>query len=544
MMPNKLLLFVVFNLAFSISTVAQVRYIADTSVDTETTQIAIEAKDSKVKKVRLIFEASGNSFAKPLPESRVLFVPVALKVGTNKFNIIAYDADDNILAAETKAIVIVRSAKAIENSGGSDLGDGDSERDSSKLNRKVMDSNRQPVQEAEVTLFDKDGHLLEKQITDSNGAYRFTTPIPGPERTAAESGEKAAKEQASVPATIKVNQKEFYESELPAQAKETYLRPITGRVAGETWRAVVGYEQAGASAQNSRRNLFFDFAMSVPITPFEKFNGGITSFGPRSRIWGDVRLSSVPNPTADQMTLSKFVTGFSTIVGNTQVNQVVQAFETTAGFETRLFSTPKPFLGLFSTTKHRFSVNLVAGGGIITPLSPSDPDTKAIFQATDEARMRYGLSPDKQYIAFVSPNRDRFYREYFVGLRLKTLYFDDFERPRDIHPANLDVTFGQNEAITGGGLHGGVLRFDGFYPMPFGLRNYVYLYGTAQLKLTRAQTLEAPLFLNPAPADASLSGPNTGVVTLPTVNRDYYKIGVGVNVIKVLCNIITCGEQK
>lgn len=425
------------------------------------------------------------------------------------------------------------------------------------LSGQVMDSNREKVSNAEVQLVQGD-KVLETQFADDNGNFRFNTQVSESEESQNSKNKvldavpKAAKDMVAdsngqdkpKPIVVRTNKEGFYQTEQPVKAAaEVYLKPLKGRVGGETWRAVVGYEQAGASSQNSSRDIFFDFGISVPLTSRNKYNGDWTSFGARMRTWGDIRLSSVPDPSLDEKSLKDFVIGFNETVGNTKVGKVVQALETTAGIEIRGFSTPKTFDGIFSKTRHRFSVNFIAGGGIITPLSPSDSNNKAIFTATDEARRRYGLSADKTFIAFVSPDRDRFYREYFAGIRLKTLYFDEYDRPLDIHPANLDITFGQNEAVTGGRLRGGILRFDGFYPLPIGKLNFLYLYGTAQMKPSRHKEFDTPLFLDAAPAGTSFNGNNTAIIPIPTINRDYYKIGIGVNPFKIFCSWLSCGDS-
>lgn len=55
----------------------------------------------------------------------------------------------------------------------------------------------------------------------------------------------------------------------------------------------------------------------------------------------------------------------------------------------------------------------------------------------------------KTNIAFVTPARDRFYRQYYGGLRVKTFFYDKHDQLINQFPAIFDVSVGQNELVTG-----------------------------------------------------------------------------------------------
>ena len=99
------------------------------------------------------------------------------------------------------------------------------------------------------------------------------------------------------------------------------------------------------------------------------------------------------------------------------------------------------------------------------------------------------------------PNQDRFYRQYYGGLRVESTQ----------HKHIVDVSFGQNEAITGGRFRGTVVRFDSFYALPLTPGNFLYLFGTAMVRA-------APR----APGEGNTGG------------RDSYRIGVGVDFFQML----------
>jgi hypothetical protein len=141
----------------------------------------------------------------------------------------------------------------------------------------------------------------------------------------------------------------------------------------------------------------------------------------------------------------------------------------------------------------------------------------------------------KDFIAFVSPDRDRFFRQFYAGLRARTWYFDsrNDDIPLNRYPASLDITFGQNESITGGRLRGGVFRLEGFYPLPYEGLKFINIFGTAMMKLSRTR-ITNPLILTPAPAGTTVPAPNAVIVTVPQMNRDYFRIGIGIDFVSLI----------
>src|SRR5262249_41114359 len=153
-------------------------------------------------------------------------------------------------------------------------------------------------------------------------------------------------------------------------------------------------------------------------------------------------------------------------------------------------------------------------------------DSVELFQVSPEAIKAFPNVDftGKTIIAFVPSDRDRFFRTYFAGIRLKTYFSeDDYKRP----PAMLDITFGQIEAVTGGRLRGGVFRIEGFYPLPINFTSdktgFLYLFGSANMKFSRTN-IQDPLILAPAPSTTPFPASNVVFITVPQLNRDYYRI--------------------
>jgi hypothetical protein len=308
-------------------------------------------------------------------------------------------------------------------------------------------------------------------------------------------------------------------------------------------RTVIGFEQAGASSANSKTNPFLDLFFTGPLI------GGGADDLPRLATWGQIRFSTTPEQTA---AAGAFPSNLANEVAQSRETiDLVQSFDFLSGLEFRTFRT-ELFPSLLPKVKQKIGVYLVAAGGAISPLS-TKKESAQIFQVPDPSNGQFQLFKDrfgddavaKKYIAFVLPERDRFLRQYYAGARFKTYYYDENKRQINRFPAILDVMVGQNEAVTGGKLRNDVtdetgkiigqkrswvLRLDGFYPLPFREASFLYLYGTALMKVGGGGVkISTPLFLDSAPGEILVTNNDVFVAPNLQLNRDYYKIGVGIN---------------
>ena len=301
------------------------------------------------------------------------------------------------------------------------------------------------------------------------------------------------------------------------------VRPL-----GEFSRAIVGFEQAGASAAKSTQKYFFDLTLSHPL-PFQKSVDPY--FGARGRMWGTARVTSVPQQITSAV--GTFATNFAQQVSEVKVNEVAQAVEFLAGVDFRLNNRPMSFGSFGGQTATKLTFSLIAGGGATTPFNPRE--TLEVFKAFAGAPGLPELPPGTEFVAFVSADRDRFFRQYYAGLRLQTHYFDykNPSIPLNRYPAQLDITFGQNEAMTGGRLRGGVIRLEGFYPLPYDEVKWINLFGTALIRPKRTKITD-PLILELAPVGTVVPATNVLLITVPQIDRDYYRVGVGIDLISLV----------
>jgi hypothetical protein len=214
--------------------------------------------------------------------------------------------------------------------------------------------------------------------------------------------------------------------------------------AGPVWaqndaRVIAGFEQSAAAPASPVQKVFADLYFAQALSS-------------RMRVWGDVRLSSMPQQI--NSTAVTVVPDLAKTVTTMPLNRIARSGEFLAGVETRV-------LGSSGTT----ALSPIASYGATAPLNSDS-------------------------------GRGRFFRQYYGGVRvasqLKT-------------PLTLDAAIGQNEAITGGNLHGTVLRFDSFYALPVPGADFVYLYGTMLMK-------------------ANGRGPGS----------DLYRLGVGIDLVQLL----------
>ncbi len=302
--------------------------------------------------------------------------------------------------------------------------------------------------------------------------------------------------------------------------------PIEDRPVSLLSRAIVGYEQSGAAAAKHDQNYFFDLFVSKSFPFRQKID---PDFGEKLRTWIDFRFASVPQ-TGD-VTVGDFTTGFAAQVSSLKVKDVARVFEFLGGLEYRLSGNGGLLPSFDRQTKQKFSLSLIAGGGFTTPINPLE--LISIFKVTPGAP---GLPPQavgKDFVAFIQSDRDRFFRQYYVGLRMQTFFFNLFNMPMQRFPAQLDVAVGQNEFLTGGKLKGPVVRIDGFFPLPYDGLKFINIFGTALLRPGHSVT-GIPLVLQPAPDGTVVPAQNVGLVALPQPSRDYYRVGFGIDLMSLV----------
>jgi len=284
-------------------------------------------------------------------------------------------------------------------------------------------------------------------------------------------------------------------------------------------RAIAGYHQAGASSANYTQNFFFDFFIMRGL------GSSARVYDSSWNLWGNVRVASAPQQV--NTSVAEFAAGFATQAGAVKVNELAQSAEFQLGFEKKckLFDqgARQRMLGFIAFVGASGSFTEPSIQGRVFEVPQSGSPQLALFQS------RFP-NVKTSHVGFVPPDRRRFYRMYGAGLRLTS--FDT--NSRYAPPANLAVTLGQDESITGGGFQSVVGRFDCFYPLPVGLQNgkfkFLFLFGTANLRMGRDKN-ETPLVLKAE--SIPLFDPRVSIVTVRNT-RDTYRLGVGIDFVNLL----------
>jgi hypothetical protein len=347
----------------------------------------------------------------------------------------------------------------------------------------------------------------------------------------------------------------------PGAATFTIKAQTQPKMFGEELRAIVGYQQAGASSSNFSQNWFTDFYISRPIIfGFEKMQVGTDRFGkPMYRVhdnhfrwWGNVRVASFPQD--GNQTVAATATGLAAAVGALKLNQLAQGAEFLSGLEYVFFRTP-PLRGFSENTRQTFNFGIIAGFGA-TGFFSSPSSNVQVYQVPAStspqfpAFQKYYGNVTTPYVGFIQPDVQRFPKQYLAGLRVTTRYIDPSGMPLTTAPAMLAITLGQNQVITANRWTGVIGRFEAFYPLPFGNRGQgvvgafssLYLFGTAQMRLGGHYNPTPSLALGPAPATVNSFDSNVTLVTTPS-GRDEYRIGFGVDLVSLISQL-TGGSAK
>ncbi len=297
-------------------------------------------------------------------------------------------------------------------------------------------------------------------------------------------------------------------------------------------RSVFGLHQAGASSADSKQNYFFDFFIMRGLGRHAKV------YDSPINLWGNVRIASAPQQI--DSSVASFISNFATEAGKLQVNKLAQSGEFLTGVGVKIKAWPQGgervrmfeavgFWGANGAFKDPGTGAQIYA--IPEKTSPHWPVFQRNFGNELDKLKAGGVTPDPKFVAFVPPDRERFYRQYGAGLRLTTF---ETQRPY-APPATYMFTLGRDQLITEGLYKGIVARADVFYPLPVykkdGKFNFLFLFATANLRLSKPTNLDV-LALQPASTDKKIYDSDTMIISRPSA-RDTYRIGAGIDFINL-----------
>lgn len=288
-------------------------------------------------------------------------------------------------------------------------------------------------------------------------------------------------------------------------------------------RAIIGYHQAGGASADFSQNVAVDIFVVRPLSRHSEV------WKARWNSWGNVRIASAPRQinTPFVSLLQGLLVGGDNSPLKTNANEMALSAEFQSGIELNL--TPK---------WNGKVLGLIGFFGATGAFEPPDKSIR-IYKVPSRQSPQYNLfeqqfpsAVNSTYVGFVTPDRDRFYRQWGFGFRYAKFnpqaYYES--------PQTFSFTLGRDEAITSGVFQSAVARFDAFYPLPVGQSDgrfkFLYLFATSTLRLSRSAN-RVPLVLEGAPSTVKGSEDSVAIVSTGT-NRDTYRIGIGVDLVNLM----------
>ena len=320
---------------------------------------------------------------------------------------------------------------------------------------------------------------------------------------------------------------------------------------------IAGLDATGTSSSGPSQQYFASFALLTPL-PFWG-NNNQNPLQDRFWAWFDPRVASVPSANSAQLSSLSSSSSLTTGLGTQKITDITQSFEFQGGLE--LYPIVPDKGAQWGSAKTTFS--FMVGFGVETPFNSAATPTEfglnanlaQQFQQNSKLAAMYpnlaaalacftakpptcssSSPPSQTTVAFVFPNRSRFYRDFFGGMRLRTFYFAGdnaaCKKVCDIYPGTFDIRFGEDETVTSGRLAKIVMTLAGNYPVP-GTQGVLRIFGETHLRL-RANNDTPALAATPSTTFIPISDPSVVVQSIQPADTDYYRLGLGIDIIPLI----------
>jgi len=393
------------------------------------------------------------------------------------------------------------------------------------------------------------------------------------------SGANSAFEFDSLKLLGQYDKVEVYETAAPAKTTgqvSVLAKPTSEASATSTifTLGLVGINATGSASSGPSQQYFAEFDLMAPLQwlPSKKVcsGNGNSALTRRCWVWINPRIASVPSATStaiSSISASSLPTGLT----SETVGQITQSFEFQGGAEYYLIKPKGTSYWGGGNSWARSTVSLIAGGGVVTPFNSTTSATEfglnanlaqefsqspSLVQQYPQlagALCSYGLTSSASFtcpaapatkptsVAFLLPNRSRFDRDYYAGVRLRFFYSTGDCSRGDVsgqcklvktYPGTVDFRFGEDETVTAGHLVPLVMTVAGSFPLP-GTSGSVRIFGATYMRLRRNQD-STPLILIPTSPPLTLDNPAVVVQQTPRSDQDYFRLGIGVDLIAAI----------
>jgi len=304
-----------------------------------------------------------------------------------------------------------------------------------------------------------------------------------------------------------------------------------------------GVEESGYSSDNINTNAFLSLYLRSGYFGMRK-NGQLGH-----AFWGRIRLLSAPQQSAPNIVST--IANPTGQLSQSTLSSVGAVIDYSFGYEFRFRQWDAPT----ATTR----VSFIGGIGETTPLNTANP---TIFNApgvnTQDCTNLLAQYPGVlfsgarlskpaclenpasktayDYVAYTQQKRTGFLFKYGGGIRFARVGLPQ-SQGGPLAPFMLDATLGQDESITKGKLWGPVFRLDGQYPFPIpSLASFLYIFGSSSVRLRSSQNLPTINLATPQSGIPTIPNPAVVVLSTEQPDRDFYRIGFGLNLTTLLSN--------
>lgn len=315
-----------------------------------------------------------------------------------------------------------------------------------------------------------------------------------------------------------------------SQTQETTSEENINYTRSEDLRLIGGYEISAASSAPGTAKEFIDlyFNWVLPLGFNKEMIKDKVKIKPW-RLWSNLRLTALP-----QQNIENIGTIDGTYLSNKSsfnLNKICQACEFLVGCDYTV--------GFFSQKNEgpKLSLGFIAAFGASTMIN-SKNEFVPIYNISGQFKARYpgsGFTDNTKYVAFADLETNRFYHQYYLGIRLKAF---NLKKGILIPKAQFDASYGVNDAASGG--HGNffyksVLQFNGFINVEI-VKIPVYFFGAVVLNMKK-RSVQIPLFLDAAPEEVTLTSPEVLIIAKSENDLDFFRIGVGMNIFNLFAKI-------
>ena len=336
-----------------------------------------------------------------------------------------------------------------------------------------------------------------------------------------------------------------------------------------------GINATGSSSSGPSQQYFAELDLLAPLRWLgPRLCSKTTSNDPllqRCWVWLNPRIASLPSTTSTALS-SLTSSALTTTFGNQSIGQITQSFEFQSGAEYYLLKpSSMPFWGAGKSWV-KSGASFIFGGGILTPFNSitTAPEFGLSSNLAQQFNQNASLPPlypqlalglcnygftgtscpssppatKPTTVAFVFPNRSRFYRSVYAGFRLRFFYFSGNCSgssqsagcdAANTYPGTFDLRFGEDESVTGGHLVPLVVTVTGSFPIP-GTKGAVRVFGSSYLRAYGNRDTTA-LILVPSANFTSLDNSAVVVQSIQRSDQDYFRLGIGLDIFPLLSKL-------